>query len=195
MHANLRELWRLKYKSCHNDAEIRSPGCEYQEELNNSHDNFFLQRLTTKILKPRHHSSQAAGDRLRQLVEIRQSDFKLRQSQKKNQLVSVNEFGNRSQRASTKRDCEFVHLTHFTNWDLEVVLRLTKHDGTVFFLQACQVLSKLRGTKKSRLTHSIYIRLVDTVMVPHSTSSVKDTVELERTHIPHGQLFQLEINL
>ena len=38
----------------------------YHEELKNTHDNIFLQRRTTKILKPRHHiSQQAAGDRER----------------------------------------------------------------------------------------------------------------------------------
>ena len=59
-------------------------------------DILFLQRLTTEILKPRHDSSQqAAGDHVhRKLVEIRQSDKMLRQSQNSDPLVSVNEFGN-----------------------------------------------------------------------------------------------------
>ena len=37
-----------------------------------------------------------------------------------------------------------------------------------------------------------------TVMVPESSNCIffdKDTVELEGTHIPHGHLFQLLINL
>ena len=44
--------------------EIRNLGCGHHKDLNTAHDNSFPQRVTTQILKPRHHySHQAAGDR------------------------------------------------------------------------------------------------------------------------------------
>ena len=62
--ARIEVIKSAKYKCRHNNQEIRSLGCEYHEESKYTHYKLFLWRLTTKISKPCHHSSQrAAGDR------------------------------------------------------------------------------------------------------------------------------------
>ena len=87
------------------NQEIQSSGCVYHDELNTTQDNFFLQRVTTEVLEPRHHSNQwAADDREhKKQMEIRQSDLKPCQSQSLYQWISVNKFANWLQQIALAR--------------------------------------------------------------------------------------------
>ena len=70
-------------------------GCVYHEELKNTHDNFFLQILTIRLLEPRsHRRRRAAGDREhRRQVDSQQSGMKLRRSHSLYLSNSVNDIG------------------------------------------------------------------------------------------------------
>ena len=89
-------------------------------ELNTTHDNLYLQRLTTEVLESCfRHSLRAVGDREhRRQVEMCQSDFNL------HQLALVNEFGNWfQQKHSTKGNVNSSALpsTSRRSHDIQVV--------------------------------------------------------------------------
>ena len=137
-----------------------SLGCVHLEELNNTHDTLFLQKLTTKILKPRHHSNKlgttASTDSRWTVTDKVHSCAEAKACIDWIQWVSLED--NTSKKQSTKG---IVNSNAFPNTsrrfnDTEVDLKLTEqHDGRVSWL-SLRMLSKLEiGTKNIGLTYSV----------------------------------------
>ena len=208
-------IWGLKYKYRHNQ-EIRGLGCEYHEELN-THDNFFPQRLTTHILKPCHQqSTSCGGDREhKKRVEIRPVSFKAAPNPK---LVSIwfqsrvwklisAKGGNHkglwirahlqahkdstswrsswSWRNSTMGSCSDKHAKCWAN----SVLGQGRVDWCTWSFCWETQNGVLWGSKRNDYLHSCSTRSQS--RCENQSNFIffdKDTVALEGTHIPHGQL-------
>ena len=172
-YSTLLELWSQKYEYRHDNQGIWSLGCLYHEELNSAHDNLFPKILNAKILEPCFRRSRwGAGDREhRRKVNICQYGKELRHCQRFYRwgFGERNWKNNLSKRKNTK---EIVNSRTFTTRRKSRMEYCEDQNGTISTFVHCK--ATVMGCNLSKLV------LFET-----------DTVQLEETHIPHGQLFQL----
>ena len=222
-YSNLLELWSQKRKYCLDNQEIRGLGCENHEELNSTHDNtFILQKLNTKnpgaVFSPQSSScgrAQTQGEHslwTRSCAKAKaythwfqstrlENNLSKSTAQKglwiRQHLQALHEnFTTRrfswSWRSSTMDTCFDTHGRCWANSKLEQK-RLDWR--TQSFRRQLQIWSVVR-TKTERVSVRVqYTAIVTGFKINPNLVSLKQIpLKLEGTHIPHGQLFQVQIN-